>query len=165
MTALPYALDRTVLVRATPDVVFRYFTDSVRWASWWGAGSTIDARPGGAVRIVMPGNVVAGGSVVELAAPERIVFTYGFETGKPIAIGSSRVTIRLEPTAAGTRLSLTHEFAEAAPRDEFIQGWRYQLSLFGNVAANETNANAAATVDAWFDTWAEPDVTVRAARA
>ena len=37
----------------------------------------------------------------------------------------------------------THEFADAAVRDEHMQGWRYQLSLFGNVVADEVNSGAA----------------------
>ena len=38
-----------------------------------------------------------------------------------------------------------------------MQGWRYQLSVFGNVVANELHAGAADLVDAWFEAWAEPD--------
>jgi uncharacterized protein YndB with AHSA1/START domain len=40
MTPLPHSLTRTVVIRATPATVFRFFTDSSRWAQWWGAGST-----------------------------------------------------------------------------------------------------------------------------
>ena len=47
------------------------------------------------------------------------------------------VTIRLDEHAEGTELNLSHAFAEAPVRDEHVQGWRYQLSLFGNVTANE----------------------------
>jgi uncharacterized protein YndB with AHSA1/START domain len=161
MTALPHRLDRTVTIQAPRDTVFRFFTDSARWASWWGAGSTIDARPGGSVLIRMPGGVDAVGAVVEVVPPKRIVFTYGFATGLPIPPGGSTVTIELEPHGAGTRLHLAHAFAEAAPRDEHVQGWRYQLAVFGNVVANEANADAPAKVDAWFRVWSEPDAAAR----
>src|SRR5581483_8295523 len=58
---LPHALDRSVLVFATRETVFRFFSDPARWAAWWGAGSSIDPRPGGAVRIRYPdGTEVAG---------------------------------------------------------------------------------------------------------
>ena len=33
---LPFQLDRTVRIQARPDTVFTFFTDSDRWASWWG---------------------------------------------------------------------------------------------------------------------------------
>ena len=39
-------LDRTVVIRARPETVFGFFTDSGRWAAWWGAGSTIDPQAG-----------------------------------------------------------------------------------------------------------------------
>ena len=161
MTPLPYRLDRTVVIHASPETVFRFFTDSARWAAWWGAGSTIDPQPGGKVYIRFPGAVEVRGEVLEVSSPERIAFTYGFVSGKPIPAGTSRVTIRLEPDSSGTRLHLLHEFAEPAPRDEHIQGWRFQLSLFSNVVANEVYANAASIVDAWFAAWNMPDHKVR----
>jgi uncharacterized protein YndB with AHSA1/START domain len=157
MPELPYHLERTVVIRAAPETVFRFFTDSARWASWWGAGSTIDASPGGKVYIRHANGVESLGEILEVRSPERIVFTYGYAGGKPIPPGGSRVTIHLEPDEDGTRLHLLHEFAEAGPRDEHVQGWRFQLSVFGNVAANEVYANVASAVDAWFDAWAMPD--------
>jgi len=162
MTPLPYRLERTVVISASRETVFRFFTDSGRWASWWGAGSTIDARPGGPVRILYPGAIEALGEVVEILSPERIVFTYGYASGQPIPPGSSRVTIRLEEDPAGTRLHLTHEFGEESARDQHVQGWRFQLSVFGNVVANEMHAGAAELVDAWFAAWHEPDQAKRA---
>jgi uncharacterized protein YndB with AHSA1/START domain len=161
MLELPYHLDRTVLIRANPETVFRFFTDSARWASWWGAGSTIDATPGGKVYIRHPNGIEALGEVLEVNDPARIVFTYGFASGKPIAPGSSRVTIHLDADQAGTRLHLRHEFAESAPRDEHVQGWRFQLSLFANVVANEAYAHAASAVDAWFGAWTIADGQAR----
>ena len=161
MPELPYKLDRTVLIKAKPETVFLFFTDSARWAEWWGAGSTIDAVPGGKVYIRHPNGIESLGEVVEVREPERITFTYGFAGGKPIPPGSSRVTIRLDLDEAGTRLHLLHEFSEPGPRDEHVQGWRFQLSLFGNVIANEVFAEAASAVDSWFGAWVLADDRVR----
>lgn len=161
MIALTCSLDRTVFIRAARETVFRFFTDSSRWASWWGAGSTIDPRVGGALRILHPGGVETIGEVLEITEPERIAFTYGYASGAPIPAGGSRVTIRLESMDDGTILKLTHEFADAAARDEHVQGWRYQLSVFSNVVANEVNAHAAETIDAWFDAWSVADPAAR----
>jgi len=161
---LPHRLDRTLLIQARRETVFRFFTDSARWASWWGAGSAIDARPGGRVVIRFPGAVEAVGEIVEIAAPERLTFTYGYATGTPIAPGASLVTIRLEPAGASgldTRLHLMHEFSDAAARDEHVQGWRYQLSLFANAVSNEVQTDAAATIDAWLDAWSNADALAR----
>lgn len=164
MTALPHRLDRSVEIRASRETVFRYFTDSARWATWWGSGSTIDARQGGRVRICYPGGVEVTGEVLAVNAPEQIVFTYGYASGTPIPAGSSRVTIRLESVGTATRVHLVHEFAEAGVRDQHVQGWRYQLSLFGNVVADEVHAGAAAVVDAWFGAWSESNEEVRRQR-
>ena len=162
MTPLPYQLDRTITIQASRDTVFRFFTDSARWASWFGTGSTIDARPGGRVRICFPGAVEVTGEVVSINPPEQIVFTYGFSSGKPIPPGGSRVTIRLESVSAATRLRLTHELPDAEARDDHVQGWRFELSLFANVVANEVHADATDLVDGWFTAWAEPDGGARA---
>jgi uncharacterized protein YndB with AHSA1/START domain len=163
MTTLTHQLDRTIVIGAPPDAVFRYLTDSDRWAKWWGAGSAIDARPGGRVVVRYPNGVEAAGEVLEVAPPTRIVFTYGYASGKPIAPGGSRVTITLSAAGKGTRLQLTHAFAEADTRDAHVQGWRYQLSVFANLVADAQHANVEATVDAWFDAWADTDADHRAA--
>jgi hypothetical protein len=73
------------------------------------------------------------------------------------------VSITVQPHADGTRVALTHTFADAAVRDQHVQGWRYQLSLFGNVVANELNAGAAEIIDAWFAAWRIGDDAERAA--
>jgi len=162
MTDLPHQLERTLLIKAKPETVFRYFTDSARWAKWWGAGSAIDATPGGRMSIRYPDGAEALGEVLEVLPPERMVFTYGYASGKPIPPGASRVTIDLERTPEGTRLSFLHEFADAAVRDDHVQGWRYQLSLFANVVSNEAFADASRTVDGWFRAWMIVEEPVRA---
>lgn len=150
---LPYQMERSVVIQARPETVFAFFSDSARWAKWWGAGSTIDARPGGKVYIRHPNGVETIGEVVEVDQARRISFTYGFSSGKPIPLGGSLVTISLEPCAAGTRLHLVHAFSDAMQRDHHVQGWRFQLSVFANVVADEVFAGAARIVDAWFDAW------------
>lgn len=162
-TPLPHQLDRTVTIQAERETVFRFLTDTARWASWWGAGSAIDARPGGALRIRYPDGTEAAGTVVEVRPPERIVFTYGYASGQPIAPGASTVTISLESDRGATRLHLTHAFANAATRDDHVQGWRYQLALFSNVVADAVHTAAGDLVDAWFDAWADPDLERRRA--
>ena len=66
MTTLPFQVERAVIIRATPETVFRFFTDTEYWARWWGAGSTIDPRPGGRVLIRYPGGNEASGEVLEI---------------------------------------------------------------------------------------------------
>lgn len=158
---LEHKLDRTVEIQAPPETVFRYFTDSARWAKWWGAGSTIEPRPGGKVYIRYPNAVEAMGEVIEITPPERITFSFGYADGNPIPPGASRVTILLEGNGATTRLHLTHEFADASARDQHVQGWRYQLGVFANVVADEVFADIAGIVDAWYGAWTITDHEAR----
>jgi uncharacterized protein YndB with AHSA1/START domain len=158
---LSQSLERSILIRARREVVFRFFTDTARWAAWWGAGSTIDPRPGGRIFIRYPEGTEVSGEVVEIAEPERIVFTYGYVSGTPIPPGSSLVTIALEREHAGTRVRLSHAFAEAPVRDEHVQGWRYQLSLFANAVADDAGRSVPEVVDRWFAAWSEPDAAKR----
>jgi uncharacterized protein YndB with AHSA1/START domain len=142
--------------------VFRFFTDSNRFAAWWGAGSRIEPRKGGAVHIRYPNGVVASGEVVELEPDRRIAFTYGYEgEGKPIPPGGSLVTITLDAEPRGTRLHLRHDLASAEARDEHVQGWRYQLAVFGNVAAADQHEGLDARVDAFLAAWVETDAAAR----
>lgn len=162
MTAtLGYQLDRVITIRASRDIVFGFFTDSAKWASWWGAGSAIDPRPGGRALIVHPGGIEVSGEVLEVASPERLVFTYGFASGTPFPPGSSRVTIRLQTHTDGTRLHLTHEFPSRAAGEDHVQGWRFQLSLLANLVAAEVNRDVEARVDAWFAAWSSDDAAAR----
>jgi uncharacterized protein YndB with AHSA1/START domain len=101
------------VIQARREIVFGFFTESARWASWWGAGSTIDARPGGRVVIRYPDATEAWGEVTEIVVPERIAFTYGYASGHPIPPGGSRVTIRLEAENSHTRLHLRHAFDDS----------------------------------------------------
>lgn len=163
MTALEHVLERTVTIAARRETVFRFFTDSSRFAAWWGEGSTIEPRPGGLVHIRYPNGVVAGGEVVEIVPLERIVLSFGFASGQPIPPGASRVTITFEEEARGTRVRLSHALPTAESRDAFVQGWRYQLALFANVAAREAHGGVEALADRFFAAWNEPDAGRRRA--
>lgn len=162
MNDLPQRLERELVIRAERTTVFAFLTDSERFARWWGAGSSIEARVGGAVRIVYPGGVVAEGRVLELEPPARIAFSYGYASGQPVPSGSTRVTMRFEDVPGGTRVLLTHDFADASARDAHVGGWRYQLALFAGVACAEQHAGLAARCDAWFAAWNESDAARRA---
>ena len=163
MKSLSYSVDRSILIEADRETVFGFFTDSARWATWWGAGSTVDPRPGGALRIQHSNGFVSEGEVLEIAAPERFVFTFSLQSERPIPAEESRVTIRLQQQEAGTLVRVTHEVADAVVAEQLVQGWRFHFSLFANAVANYVNAGAPDVVDAWFGLWTEPDAAAREA--
>ena len=163
MITSTHRLDRTIVIHARPATVFEFFTSTPDWAAWWGPGSHIDPRPGGQLLIRHPNGVEVTGEVIDVQPPGRIVFTYGYASGQSIRSGGSRVTIRLEGHPDGTLLQLTHEFPDFDSRDQHVQGWRYQLSLFANAVANSVNASAPDTVDRWFAAWSDPETVSREA--
>lgn len=163
MTALPHPLTRTLVIAAQRATVFAFFTDSERFARWWGPGSTIDCRQGGAVRIVYPNQVVAIGKVVAIEPDRQITFTYGYEDPQRLVpIGGSLVTIELKDHPDGTELHLRHEFADARARDAHVAGWRFQLALFSNAATADQHRGVTGMVDRWFAAWNATDAATRA---
>ncbi len=161
--ALDHKMEKSVVIQAGRATVFRFFTEADRWALWWGAGSTIDARPGGELSIRHSNGFVSVGKVLEMVPPERFVFTFSLQTNPPTAAEDSRVTIRLEPQGGGTLVAVTHELSDPNVRDLMVQGWRFHLSLFSNAVANLVNAGATEVVDAWLTLWTEPDAGAREA--
>jgi uncharacterized protein YndB with AHSA1/START domain len=159
---LPFSLDREVVICATRATVFRYFTESERWARWWGAGSRIDARSGGEMLIVYPGGNTAQGTVELVEPVDRIVFTYGYDRpGTPIPPGGSRVTITLTEVPGGTRVVLHHDVATEAARDEHVAGWRYQMAVFADVVTRDLFAGQAGTIDSYLALWSEREPGAR----
>ena len=73
----------------------------------------------------------------------------------------SRVTVTLQDRPRGTLLTLRHELADPAVRDQHVQGWRYQLALFANVAAGEEHVGVTGLVDRYFAAWSEGDAARR----
>jgi uncharacterized protein YndB with AHSA1/START domain len=164
MGALDHVLQREVTICALRSTVFRFFAEGEPFARWWGAGSEVDPRPGGMLRIRYPNGVIASGEVVELCAPELFSFTYGYDgEGKPIPPGGSLVTAELAEQTEGTALTLRHALSTAALRDQHVQGWRYQLALLANTAAQMQHQGVESTVDRFLAAWSEPDQAVRRA--
>ena len=153
---LETTVERTILILAERETVFRYFTDSARFAAWWGAGSTIEGRAGGKMLIRYPNGETASGEVLEIVPDEFVAFSYGYDApGKPIPPGGSRVTVALESRRGGTLVTLRHEVSDVKTRDAHTVGWRHQMAVFSTVVAREQHAGLAALLDRWFAAWNE----------
>src|SRR5262245_36617675 len=163
MKRLPFVVERSIIIEADPALVFTFFTDPERWAAWWGSGSTIDPRVGGAIRIVHANGFISTGEVFELAPPTRFGFTFSMQYQGVIPPEDSRVTLSVEPHAKGTSVHVSHAVADKGVADLLPQGWRFHLSLFANAVYNLVNAAAPELVDAWFGLWSEPDGEARTA--
>ena len=95
------ALELEVRIAASPSTVFSFLKDADGIAQWFGSSVEMDPQPGGIIRIDINGRDIAKGEIVEIVAPERIVFTFGWEAdGHPVPPGSSTVEITLKADAA-----------------------------------------------------------------
>ncbi|MGH2556830.1 MAG: SRPBCC family protein [Actinomycetota bacterium] len=129
----PLVVERRV--SAPPSAVYAYLTDSERWARWQGVDATIEARPGGLFRILMPAGQTARGQFVELVPDRRVVFTWGFVDAPGIPPGSTTVEIDLIPEGDATLVRLTHR----GLRDEDVAihrvGWEHYVPRLAAVAS------------------------------
>jgi uncharacterized protein YndB with AHSA1/START domain len=74
------------------------------------------------------------GEFVDVVAPERVVFTWGFtnpEVGVPP--GSSVVEVTFTPEGRGTRVRLTHRGLPAAEIESHEGGWTAMLDRLAGV--------------------------------
>jgi len=163
MNELPCLFEREIGVRARAATIASVLLESERFARWWGAGSSIDARVGGALRIRYPNGVLAGGELLVSQPPRRFAFSYGYASGEPVPIGATRVELELLQGELETRVHLRHLCADERVRDLHVAGWRYQLGQLARVACELEHAALEPKLDAWFRAWNEREPDARRA--
>ena len=104
----PGVVAKEVWIDAPPASVYGYFTEAEKLVQWMGVTAAIEPVPGGAFRFAANAEDVMSGRFVELVPTRRIVFTWGWEGGKYLPPGASRVEITLSAERGGTRLALYH---------------------------------------------------------
>ncbi|MDX6454199.1 MAG: hypothetical protein QOD48_306 [Gaiellaceae bacterium] len=133
------AVERTIAIDASPETVWQFLVDPEKTTAWWGITASFDPRPGGEYRIeVIPGHT-ASGEFVELDAPRRLVYTFGWEAGEnganPTPPGSSTIEIELVPDGVGTVLNFTHrDLPSAEASESHSKGWDHYLERLAIVA-------------------------------
>jgi uncharacterized protein YndB with AHSA1/START domain len=122
-------LEVAIHIAARLETVFDFFVDPAKYVEWMGSDATIDAVPGGTYRVRMRDGVETAGVFVEIDAPHRLVFTWGWQGDEIVSPGSSRVEITLTPAGAGTDVLLRHlGLPGDAQRAHHRQGWEMYLS-------------------------------------
>ncbi|WP_326654091.1 MULTISPECIES: SRPBCC domain-containing protein [unclassified Streptomyces] len=124
-------------IAARPETVFSFFTDREKWLSWMGRDGEFDFTRDGAYRTRVTGEHIASGRFLEIAPPERLVFTWGWEGGDlAVPPGSTTVEITLEPVADGTLLRLIHR---GLPSPEACaahrEGWVHYVERLATLGA------------------------------
>lgn len=147
MTDMSQGFTIVRLLDATPEEVWRAWTDPGAVAQWWhpaGASTPrdsveIDARVGGRYRYSMVNDddgttVVTGGTYLDVTPYTRLSFTWGEPDADPE--DTPVVTLTLEPEGDGTRLTFELRGVEGHPGDGFFHdGWTSTLdSLAAHVA-------------------------------
>jgi uncharacterized protein YndB with AHSA1/START domain len=144
-------LDITRLFDAPRDLVFKLWTDPQHLIHWWGPqgfrtlSCELDLRPGGAWRIYTRSpdgtDFSEFGVFREVVAPERIVFTHGFDMpGKPRGPTVLATALFTEENGK-TRLTF-HQgpFATIEDRDGHEEGWSSSFDLLSDYLRNLRNA-------------------------
>ncbi len=100
-------LQKTIFLRAEPEIVWAYLTDPHRLAEWFhkperplAAGQKLEMFG------TTSGDLLIWGEVRVARPPEYLEYTF---TVKPMGEAVSVVKWTLEPVAGGTRLALQHE--------------------------------------------------------
>ena len=145
---IAHALRVSRRIRATPERLFRLWTDPAQLRHWWRmdgpgwsfAGADVDLRVGGAYRLAMTGpdgqEHVAVGVYREVAPPTRLAFTWDWENPAN-RVGDTLVTIDLRDAGDGvTDVVLTHvRFPNAERAASHERGWTQLLKLLDGYAA------------------------------
>lgn len=147
--------ERVLVVTRTFDaprsLIFKLWTQPEHLVRWWGPqGFTLpdcrmDLRPGGAFRFLMRSPEGTDhrlrGVYREIAAPERLVFTFAWEdeAGRPGHETLVTVTFVEDGAGQGARTKLTlHQavFESVEARDSHREGWTGTLDRLAEHLAN-----------------------------
>ena len=133
------SIEREILIAARPETVWELLADPRQAVRWMGQSATFDLRRGGRYRVeVIPGNV-ASGEFVEIDPPRRLVYTWGWETGRASASvppGTTTLVFELEPRGEGTLLRFSHrDLPNPEAAASHGHGWQHYFERLAAVAA------------------------------
>lgn len=120
-------------VRASPEQVFRAWTEPELLKKWWGPASfsvpsvELDLRVGGQFVFAMkppdrPAHLLFG-TYVEIQPPKRLVFTWMWGDAVPGPKFDSLVTVEMRPVGAETEVTVTHEKLPQPVATMHVEGW------------------------------------------
>jgi uncharacterized protein YndB with AHSA1/START domain len=134
-----HTLDRELTISgvfdAPRELVFQAWTDPAQLARWWGPHGfsapsvALDVTPGGAWRTCMRndadgGELWASGVYREVVAPERLVFTYAWDTADGVPGHETLVTVTFDDLGDRTRMTFHQAaFQTVQDRDDHEGGW------------------------------------------
>jgi glutathione S-transferase len=137
-------------LRAPREKVFAAFVEEALFKAWHCprgmsvAEASVDARIGGAYRIVMANRdgarFAVGGVYQAIEPPEFLAYTWQAEGG-PAAGLTTLIEVRLTPKDDGTVLHMRHTgFPNAEARDSHRQGWQSCFNRLSDLVNPEGSA-------------------------
>jgi len=142
-TTTPYTISTDLPV--SPDDAFALITQPERLRRWKTVSASVDLRAGGGYRFtVLPGHIAAG-TYREVEPGRRLVFGWGWVGDDALPPDASTVTVTIEPTATGSRVTLVHEGLDAEQAASHAEGWVHFFDRLERFAT---------TGDAGPDEWA-----------
>ena len=109
-------------IDASPELVYRFFTEAELLERWHGVHAETDPRPGGKFLLNVTGQDITRGEFLELDPPKRLVFTWGFQEAGSTTVETrerhprARAPVGLRRTEAARRSSAGLEPLPEAPR-------------------------------------------------
>ena len=129
-----FEITREIDIDASPETVFRFFTEPALLARWLCDQAEVDARPGGGYVFNVTGSHTTRGTLLVVEPGRRLVYTWLFDhVESPLP---STVEVTLTPVGRGTRVRLHHHgFVDRPARDRDAAGWAHYLPRLAVAAA------------------------------
>jgi uncharacterized protein YndB with AHSA1/START domain len=121
--AFPDRIERTVQVAHPPDKVWAALTTAEGLSAWFGEEAAIDLRPGGAAWMRWANGTAVQMRVERVEEPKVFGFTwqiFGLPEDDP---RRTYVEFTLEPSGAGTRLTVVESGFAQLPPDAYRQAY------------------------------------------
>ena len=144
---MPSTVEFHLVLRATPERVYRAFVDPDALAKWLppngftGNVSHMDARVGGTYKMSFTNFTSGkshsfGGEYLELVPHERLRWTDRFDD--PNLPGQMTVTVKLQKVSVGTEVDIVQEgIPDVIPADACRLGWQESLALLAKLVEPE----------------------------
>jgi uncharacterized protein YndB with AHSA1/START domain len=132
--AFPDRIERTMELPHRPDKVWAALTTAEGLGSWFGTSADIDLRPGGEAQLRWEKGASATLGIKVVEPPRRFAYTWRIEGLPADDPRRTFVEFTLEPTAAGTRLTVIESGFAQVPSAVFdgaykgnVDGWDTEL--------------------------------------